>query len=181
LSILFAASLTGCIFAVLTPALNDWLLLALPCLIASALAIARQLRRAKGPSGPRVIVDGSNVMHWHGNAAKIETLQEVVSALIKAGYTTGVMFDANAGYKLAGRYMNDRAFAKLLKLPQDQIMVVPKGMPADPLILEAAHDYKARIVSNDQFRDWADDNADVLQTHRPIRGTYKGDKLVLSV
>jgi hypothetical protein len=50
------------------------------------------------------------------------------------------VFDANAGYKLLGKYKHDDAFGRLLGLPADRVMVVGKGKPADPTILRAARE-----------------------------------------
>jgi hypothetical protein len=125
--------------------------------IAAAVLAVRVLRRLFRRPRPPLIVDGSNVMHWKDETPSLDTLREVVQRLQDLGFAPGVVFDANAGYKLGGRYVGDRGFGRLLGLPDDHILVVPKGSPADPLVLTAARDMNARIVSNDRFRDWAAD------------------------
>ncbi|WP_254446595.1 hypothetical protein [Ruegeria sp. HKCCD8929] len=132
-------------------------------------------------SGNWVIVDGSNVMHWKEGTPDIGTLHEVLSALVDAGLKPSVVFDANAGYKLADRHMNDRVLARALGLPVSRIMVAPKGTPADPLILRAARESGAQIVTNDRFRDWAEDYSDVLKSRAPVQGGYRQGKLWLSL
>jgi len=120
-------------------------------------------------------------MHWRDGTPRIETLREVVLTLQNAGLAPGVVFDANVGYKLMGRYLHDHAMGNLLGLPRDHVMIVPKGEPADPTILTAARDYDARIVTNDRFRDWEDSFPGLHQTGLLIRGGYRDGKLWLDL
>jgi len=134
--------------------------------------------RTGRPTGSRqpknwILVDGSNVMHWKNETPQISTIRAVVKALMVRGFKPGVVFDANAGYKLNGRYMNERAFATLLNLPKSQILVVPKGTQADPYILGHARDFGARIVTRDRFRDWSEDYPEVTEPGFLIRGGYR--------
>lgn len=126
-----------------------------------------------------IVVDGSNVMHWKDNTAQLATLLEVLRALEARGYTPGVVFDANAGYKISGSYRHDFAFGKLLGLPQDRVMVVNKGEPADPVVLAAAREHGVRVVSNDRFRDWAKDFPEVANPAHFLRGGYRDGVLWL--
>lgn len=93
--------------------------------------------------------------------------------------TPGVIFDANAGYKINDRYLDDGAFASLLGLPDANVLVVPKGTPADRYILEAARSMGARIVTNDRFRDWEDSFPEVRQADLLIRGGFREGRLWL--
>lgn len=144
------------------------------------LLLLRQLAKPAVPAAPRkrrlpknyIVVDGSNVMHWKNETPQIFPVQAVVKELRARGFTPGVVFDANAGYKLTGRYMSERDFATLLTLPQDQVFVVPKGTPADPWILAAARDFGARIVTRDRYRDWAADHPEVARPGHLVRGGY---------
>jgi hypothetical protein len=120
-----------------------------------------------------ILVDGSNVMHWKDERPEILPVQSVVRELKHRGFTPGVVFDANAGYKLAGRYMNELEFAMLLDLPESQIFVVPKGTQADPYLLDAARSFEARIVTRDRFRDWAEPHPEVRERGFLIRGGYR--------
>ena len=120
----------------------------------------------------RVVIDGSNVMYWKDNTPRIETVREVVEHLSRRGLKTGVVFDANAGYLLTDKYRHDEFFSYMLGLPEDWVMVVPKGTPADPFILKAARDMGARIVTNDRFRDWAADYPEVKTDGHLIPGGY---------
>lgn len=177
---LFAVSCLGLAAALFLPAWSEWRLLAGPCVLASLYLLVQAIRNRQ-PLAPWIMVDGSNVMHWKDGTPQIETLREVVQRLVELGYTPGVVFDANAGYKISGRYQHDGALGRLLGLPESRIMVVGKGTPADPMLLEAARDLGARIVSNDRFRDWAEDHPEVREPGHLIRGGYRDGALWLEV
>lgn len=132
--------------------------------------IQRVRLRDRRPVKP-VILDGSNIMHWDGGTPRLKTVEQVLKVLIARGYTPGVVFDANAGHLLFGRYLHDRALSRHLGLPEKHVMVVPKGTPADPFILEAARDMQAVIVSNDRFRDWAEQYPEIRRKGHLIRGS----------
>ena len=127
-----------------------------------------------------VIVDGSNVMYWKDGEPDLDVVIEVLAKLFSAGLSPGVMFDANAGYLVSERYMHDGAFAKRLGVPKANVLVVPKGTPADATILKAARDMGGRVVTNDRFRDWAEEYPEVLEDGFLIKGGYQKGKLWLS-
>ena len=130
-------------------------------------------RRAKRPSSrKKIIIDGSNVMHWHNQTPRLDTVRDVIEAVVDAGYTPGIIFDANAGYKLNDRYMRDTEFSNLLGLGGEDVMVVDSGVDADHVILQAARDYKASIVTLDQYRNWADDFPEITDPKKLIKGGY---------
>ncbi len=128
-----------------------------------------------------IIVDGSNVMHWKDGVADITTLRIVLDRLTQLGFTPGVIFDANAGYKINGNYQHDGAMGRLLGLPADQVMVVAKGNPADPTILAAARDLGARVVSNDRFRQWTKGHPEVAKPGHLVRGGFRNGELWLDL
>mgnify|MGYP003651762796 CR=1 FL=1 len=88
-----------------------------------------------------------------------------------------VVFDANAGYLLTGKYKHDDAMAGYLGLAEDWVMVVPKGTVADRYLLTVARDVGAPIVTNDRYRDWAADYPEIKQSGRLIRGGYRDGAL----
>lgn len=137
--------------------------------------------KAPAPQKPIVIIDGSNVMYWDEGVPKMETVRKAVLSLHAQGYKVGVMFDANAGHILAGKYLHDDAMADALGLPQSDIMVVPKGTPADPYLLKAAREHKAQILTNDKFRDWAADYPEVRRPGHLIKGRCAGGALELKL
>ena len=117
-----------------------------------------------------MLVDGSNVMHWQDNAPSLHPVREVVEKLTGLGYVPGIVFDANAGWKLLGRYLHDGELARLLGVEDRQVLVVPKGTQADPYLLETAREFEAKIVTNDRYRDWAEQHPDVLKPGFLIKG-----------
>lgn len=148
---------------------------------------APDIRFAKGPSEDEinaknwVIVDGSNVMHWINNEPDIQPVRDVLVRLQQHGYTAGVMFDASAGHRLHEKYLHDDTFSRLLGLPEDRIMVVPKGTIADQYILTAARHFRASVVTNDRFRDWVDEFPEVTEHGFLITGWYREGELFTSL
>ncbi len=179
--VLLIGSFVFTIAASMFPNLQDFMLLGVPCVIASAVLLLRALRRSKQDRKKFIIVDGSNVMHWKTGAPDIRAVREVVDELRLRGYAPGVVFDANAGYLLAGRYQHDKVFGRQLDLPVDQVMVVPKGNPADPYILQSARDYGGQIVSRDQFRDWVEAHPEINEPGHLMKGGYRNGKLWLDI
>ncbi len=134
---------------------------------------------ARGETEDWVLIDGSNVMHWQDNTPSLQTVCRVVDQVRGLGYVPGVVFDANAGWKLAGRYLHDQDFAQLLGIEPRQVLVVEKGTQADPFLLQTAREFGARIVTNDRFRDWAETNPEVRSPGFLIRGTATGQEISL--
>lgn len=183
--ILFLISLAGVAAGFALPGATDLLLVAVPSALASLYLL---IRARKGPDRAArkkaerfVVIDGSNVMYWQDNTPRIKTLHEVIGNLKSHGFAPGVVFDANAGYLLTGSYQHDGSFARVLELPEGRVMVVPKGIPADPLVLTAARDLGARVISNDRFRDWAGDHPELAAPGHLVRGGYRDGKLWLSL
>lgn len=160
------------------PDWGDFILIAGPSVLASLWLCWRAWRTRK-PTRPQAIIDGSNVMHWLDGTPRFAPLREVIARLGAQGIDPTVIFDANAGYLLADRYMHDDAMAHQLRLPVASVLVVSKGSPADETILKAAREMRARIVSNDRFRDWADRHPEVNHPGHVIRGGYRDGALWL--
>ncbi|SDW64508.1 NYN domain-containing protein [Litoreibacter albidus] len=138
----------------------------------------REGARAR-PTEKHILIDGSNLMYWNGASPSIQPVQEAVCLLLAQGMTPGVMFDANAGYRVAAGYKDDADFAYMLGLPADQVLVANKNVPADQDLLKAAREFGARIVTNDLFRDWADEFPEVRERGRLVHGGYHKGKLWL--
>lgn len=60
-------------------------------------------------------------------------------------------------------------------------MVVPKGQPADGIILAVARDHHAQVVTNDRFRDWLEQHPEVADEGRLVQGGYRAGRLWLSL
>lgn len=184
-ALLFGLSLLGVTAALTFPGMTDLLLLAGPCAIASLWLLLQARLRSPAPVPAKaqnwIVIDGSNVMHWQDGTPSLEPVRQVVSELAGQGYVPGVIFDANAGYKIADRYLHDGALARLLGLPADRVMVVPKGVQADDYILAAARDLKARVVTNDRYRDWVEAHPHVLEPGFLVRGGFGDGGLWLNL
>ncbi|MBP0482096.1 NYN domain-containing protein [Sagittula salina] len=182
--VVFFISLAVLGAGLLVPGLDDLLLLGVPCVIASLLILLTRLS-SSGSSlifkKRWIILDGSNIMHWKGNGADIATVQDAIQKLSEQGYTPGVVFDANVGYKLRNRYQGEAELAKLLDLPVARVMVVSKGTPADQVILAAARDHNAQVVTNDRFRDWSHQHPEVKDEGHLVRGGYRAGRLWLDL
>ncbi len=185
LILLVIVSLIGVVASLALPEWSDLLLIAGPCALAGICLLlfkwGRRARNARKAKREWVVLDGSNVMHWKDGTPQIETVREVLSYLSKRGYTLGVVFDANAGYLISGTYLHDSSFGKMLGLPEERVMVVPKGTPADPYILDVARDLGARVVSNDRFRDWSDDHPELREPGFLVRGGFRSGHLWLEL
>jgi hypothetical protein len=185
LIVLCLLSLGGVAAAFVLPGMADLVLIAGPALVASLFLLVRAgfARRPSTEDTPSnaIVVDGSNVMYWADDTPKIEPVREVVRHLIDKGFAPGVVFDANAGYLVAGRYLHDHDFARLLGLPAKHVMVVDKGTPADATILAASRDMEARVVTNDRYRDWADEHPHLRQRGVLVRGGFRDGRLWLEL
>ena len=171
--VLLLFSITGVIIAFALPGWSDLLLVAAPAFLASLILFLRAL--AGSLSRPlHVILDGSNVMHWRDGTPSLAAVQDILGLAASLGLKPGVVFDANAGHLLFGKYASDRSFARHLGLTDDRILVVDRGTPADPTILEAARKLNARIITNDRFRDWAEDFPELNSPGLLIPGGYRG-------
>ncbi|MEI4473534.1 NYN domain-containing protein [Frigidibacter sp. MR17.24] len=184
LFVILMASCAALIASLLSPQLTDLLLIAAPCALASLFLILKTAWRARlSRSAKRswIILDGSNIMHWKGTGPDTAVVKDAIRLLVARGFTPGVVFDANVGYKLFDRYQDDGALAKLLGLPQDRVLVVPKGTPADEIILSAARDHGARVVTNDRYRDWAERHPEVSEEGFLVRGGYRDGAVWLAL
>jgi hypothetical protein len=60
-------------------------------------------------------------------------------------------------------------------------MVMYKGVQADGYILKSAQDLRARVVTNDRFRDWQDEYPEVLVSGYLVQGGFREGKLWLDI
>lgn len=164
---------------ILPPALADLLLLSIPVIVAALVIWFRRSRRQKHKQW--IMLDGSNIMHWKDGTPDLAPIKDVLKKLAENGYTPCVLFDANAGYLLFGHYGREREFSSKLGLPENQILVVPKGTPADPYILSAARDLGASVITNDRYRDWEQDFPEVRSAGHLCKGGYRGKSLWLTL
>lgn len=150
-------------------------------LLAVFLLLRQWAQRSAAERRPQAVIDGSNVMHWHDSTPRIGPVVEVLGLLDRLGYQAGVIFDANAGYKLTGRYLHDAGFGVLLGVGADRVMVVPKGEQADPFLLRYASEAEAIVISNDRFRDRIDEFPELAAPGRLVRGGWRDGKVWLDL
>ena len=183
IAVILVLSLIAAGVALALPAYGDLILLAGPMAIASLFLLVRQWV-ARDPKSPvpsllHLVIDGSNVLHWNENRPEIASVIAVVKRIRSEDFTVGVIFDANVGYKIGSRYLDDADLARLLDLPVDRVLVVPKGVQADGYILQAARGLQARIVTNDLYRDWAVDFPELSKPDFLITGGFRAGELWL--
>ncbi len=158
-------------------------LLSLPLLGSTLLVVVAVLllflRPGRDADIPWIIVDGSNVMYWDRETPSLATVRHVLEAIEAEGLVPLVWFDANVGYLTAGQYLRPLQLSRMLGLHHGQVAVAPKGTPADPLLLEAAARMGARVVTNDRFRDWAEDHPAVREAGFLVGGAMQGGKVTL--
>lgn len=128
---------------------------------------------------PWIAVDGSNVLYWQDEIPSLQTVRHVVDALKRRGMKPVVWFDANVGHLVGDRYLGPVPLAKSLGLSVRQVIVAPKGTPADPMVIEGARLLNSRIVSDDRFRDWQEQYPEVREAKIFMRGSIRNGALRL--
>ncbi len=125
-----------------------------------------------------VVIDGSNVMHWFDETPSVNTVSLVAYQLIEQGYRPIVWFDANVGYKVGSRFMNERALAGHLPVDARAIRVAPNGSPADPLLIEQA--VRRRVEGRFGSTIKGHDPASEAPDHGPPRALFGGVRYAIS-
>ena len=99
-----------------------------------------------------IVIDGTNVMYWDGEA-DLRTLRSVVDKLVGKNMLPYVFLDASSRHHLGDTSLNTGSFAKALGLAQGQVTVCPTETDADAFILRFAKEHSLPVVSNDRFGD----------------------------
>jgi len=120
----------------------------------------------------RVIIDAANVAHYkkgQNGKARLSNIIAAIKALEKGNHEFLIIADASLRHSIDQKEQYE-------KLVEDGIIdEVPVGQIADHFILETAEQEKAKILSNDKYRDFADEFQDIKNMRMPF--TIKGDKL----
>jgi hypothetical protein len=170
-----AALPLGLISAAAVAVLTLWYGIASPAVREERLS-SRPLPKARGGLfrrpvvRPKILVDGSNVLHWAGQGPDIETLRGVLREIDSQGLEPIVYFDANVGYLVGDRWLGPGPMSRKLGLGFHNVVIAEKGTPADPLLLDAARRSGARIVTNDRYRDWYEMYPEAAAPERAVRG-----------
>jgi len=112
------------------------------------------LKQERSATASDIVLDGTNVMYWDGDA-DLETLHRVVAYLIGKDRHPIVFLDASSRHHLDMPWLDEKGFAKALGLNRSQVMVCPAGTEADAFILKFAREHRLPVVSNDRFGDRA--------------------------
>ncbi len=100
-----------------------------------------------------VVIDGANVAYEEksgGGKPKLSNLLKVRRELEERGFDTVIVVDASLKYDIDDQVQLE----KLIR--SQQVRQVPAGTDADFFILEIANACGARIVTNDQYKDYSD-------------------------
>ncbi|MCX7558120.1 hypothetical protein OS190_00975 [Sulfitobacter sp. F26204] len=123
---------------------------------------------------PQVVIDGTNVMYWDGEA-DLGTLRAVVDLIKAKGLTPFVFLDASSRHHLGDTSLDEKGFSKALGLRRDSVMVCPARTEADAFILKFAREKSLPVVSNDRFGD----RAQQAKGLKLIKGGIAGGKPIL--
>ncbi|APE44975.1 hypothetical protein BOO69_17350 [Sulfitobacter alexandrii] len=135
-------------------------------------ARAAAANQVKAKDRKDIVIDGTNVLYWDGEAAELASLRIVVGALLDRGWAPVVFLDASSRHHLKDKSLDEQAFAKSLGLPRNRVMVCPAGTEADAFLLKYAREHDMPVVSNDRFRD----RAQIAGKLRMVRGIFANGK-----
>jgi hypothetical protein len=106
-------------------------------------------------AGDPVLVDAANVAHsTEGPTAKLGNITLVMDKLRDEGFRPLIVADAALRHQI-----DDKAAYEQL-IEDGIVKQAPAGTDADFFILSFAREMKARILTNDRFRDRAEEFAD---------------------
>jgi hypothetical protein len=107
---------------------------------------------ADASTSSRVLVDGSNVAHaTEGGEARLENILVVMAKLREEGFEPLIVADAALRHKIDDK----KAYEQLVD--DGVVHQAPAGTDADYFILSFAREMEARILTNDRFRDRANE------------------------
>lgn len=107
-----------------------------------------------GGGGGKVLVDAANVAHaTEGATAKLANIRLVMDKLRDEGFEPLIVADAALRHQIDDK----TGYEQLVE--NGVVSQAPAGTDADYFILSFAREKNARILSNDRFRDRADEFA----------------------
>jgi hypothetical protein len=120
----------------------------------------------------RVLVDGSNVAHaTEGGEARLENIRLVQDKLREEGFEPLIVADAALRHKIDDKGAYERM------IDSGVVHQAPAGTDADYFILSFAREMDAHILTNDRFRDRAEEFS--AERDRIIRFMIVGGEVVL--
>lgn len=94
-----------------------------------------------------ILVDGSNVLFWRAGQAQRDVPALVISALKARRFAPVLYFDHSIH-----RHLGEGDLAALAA--DAEVIIAPRGTPADALLLEACAQGRIQIVSCDRYQTW---------------------------
>ena len=122
----------------------------------------------------KIVIDASNVAHFsknNNNQPQISNILAAVKALEESGDEFVIIADASLRHEIDDK----EKFEELLN--NDNVEEVPAGNDADHFILEIAEKENAKVLSNDKFRDYADEFRNVALMRIPF--TIENNRLAI--
>lgn len=113
----------------------------------------------------KVVIDASNVAHTNkkeDSKPLMSNILAAVDALKESGDEFVIIADASLRHEIDDK----EQYEKLLE--SDNVEEAPAGMDADHFILELATNENAKILSNDKFRDYADEFTNINSMRIPF-------------
>lgn len=126
-------------------------------------------------TGRQIVIDGTNVLYWDGETARLDTLRSVVDYLRQRDINPIVFLDASSRHHLKDKSLTEKGFAQALGLPQVRVMVCPAGTEADVFILKFAKKEGLPILSNDRFGD----RSKMAKGVKIVKGVMTGGRPIL--
>ena len=121
---------------------------------------------------PRVLVDASNVAHaTEGKEARLQNIKLVQEKLREEGFEPLIVADAALRHQIDEKSEYERL------IDDGKVHQAPAGTDADYFILSFARELEARILTNDRFRDRAQEFAE--ERDRVIRYMIVDGEVVL--
>jgi hypothetical protein len=138
---------------------------------------------ADGPISAEVkhlLLDGSNICRWASrDKPDLRILLTLAVEAVHRKIPFLVFFDANMPHLLAecSDELSVAAYKRITEALPEVFVEVPGRTRADEFILPRAGGDGSHIISNDQYRDFADRYPWILAGERLIKGIVAGDRL----
>jgi hypothetical protein len=139
-----------------------------------SLPAQRRPRNAKTPVSRQVLIDAANVAHaTEGGRARLANILLVQRKLREEGFEPLIVADAALRHQIDRR----QDYAKMID--DGVVHQAPAGTDADYFILSFAREMDARILTNDRFRDRAEEFS--AERERIIRFMIVNGEVVLEL
>ncbi len=126
----------------------------------------------------KYVIDGTNVCWW-GGSCSLDKVLAIAIELMRKGNDFYCIFDASTPYKLESEY-DKKILNELIRNYKEYFMIVTGSTKADYPILTYADKYNLNIVSNDKYKEYADEFPWLNTTHsdRLVKGNLLDGELI---